>query len=369
MPRTAVIQHQSMSRSKATTGARTRSAQSTTLRRQSHVYISRRGIYLQCRAGKSKKSGDASSFLSAFDKIQEAAALDKDEEEREALDEESVSQGADKQHDDDEHVELVSELLAAAGLSDDGLPLYFEGGGAAGVAISHEDDDDQDDKKKNGEKGGRRGRRARRADDSSFGGNSKIPDALLPRVAIVGRPNVGKSALFNRIVGKQVAIVFDYPGVTRDRLYTRGFWMDREFMLVDTGGLMSEAAALPREQQLAAMQSLSADGLPMAIERQAAAAVDEADAVILVVDGQMGPTAVDEEVLSWLRKAHPGKPVSLAVNKCENVGKADEQAAEFWATGLEPFAVSAISGSGTFNFFYICRYIYLAYYIILNNFA
>jgi GTP-binding protein len=175
-----------------------------------------------------------------------------------------------------------------------------------------------------------------------------IPDELLPRMCIVGRPNVGKSALFNRIVGKKVAIVYDYPGVTRDRLYTRANWGGRDFMLVDTGGLMSKAEELQDSRERdAAIRSISEKNLPSAIERQAAAAVEESDSVILVVDGQTGPTASDEEVLTWLRQSHPGKSVTLAVNKCENVGKADEQASVFWEFGIEPIAVSAISGSGT----------------------
>ncbi|PRW61158.1 GTPase Der [Chlorella sorokiniana] len=196
---------------------------------------------------------------------------------------------------------------------------------------------------------GRRSRRAKREAGAvgGMGRRSELPDDLLPKVAIVGRPNVGKSALFNRIVGQQVAIVFDYPGVTRDRLYTRAFWGDREFLLVDTGGLMSDAEKLPKEQQEAARRSISAAGLPAAIERQAAAAVEEADALILVVDGQTGGTSVDEEIQAWLRRTHPNKPVVLAVNKCENAAKADLQAAEFWGSGLEPIPVSAISGSGT----------------------
>lgn len=174
----------------------------------------------------------------------------------------------------------------------------------------------------------------------------RVPDELLPRISIVGRPNVGKSALFNRIVGRKVAIVYDYPGVTRDRLYTRANWGGRDFILVDTGGLMSKAEKLPTEERQAAMESISAHNLPTAIERQAAAAVEESDVIILAVDGQTGPTASDEEVLSWLRQAHPGKKVVLAVNKCENVSKADEQAAVFWEFGIPPIAVSAISGTG-----------------------
>lgn len=278
--------------------------------------------------------------MNALDKL--IADMDAEEESEElgTVPESYVAKHSGNVAEDD----LVSELLAAAGLSDEGLPLYQEGSGAAVAAA--EGDDDEEATEAGAGREGRRSRRARRADDPRRQ-ESKIPDELLPRVAIVGRPNVGKSALFNRIVGKNVAIVYDYPGVTRDRLYTRGFWGDREFMVVDTGGLMSEASNLPREQIEGAMRLLSGDGLPTAIERQAAAAVEEADAVVVVVDGQTGPTATDEEVLTWLRKAHPGKSVTLAVNKCENAAKADEQAAEFWQYGLEPVPVSAISGSGT----------------------
>ncbi|EFN51402.1 hypothetical protein CHLNCDRAFT_37436 [Chlorella variabilis] len=178
--------------------------------------------------------------------------------------------------------------------------------------------------------GGRR-RRDRAAPGGGAAGGGlgpQVPDELLPKVAIVGRPNVGKSALFNRIVGRQVAIVYDYPGVTRDRLYTRAFWGDHEFLLVDTGGLMSDAEKLPKEQQA----------------RPFLPAANPACRAFLP---QTGGTSADEEIQAWLRRMHPNKPVILAVNKCENAAKADLQAAEFWGSGLEPIAVSAISGSGT----------------------
>lgn len=173
----------------------------------------------------------------------------------------------------------------------------------------------------------------------------QIPLEALPKLAIVGRPNVGKSALFNRITKTAMAIVYDYPGVTRDRLYTRAFWGDREFCVIDTGGLVSDAEALARGEFVG--QPNTADQLPAAIEKQAAAAIEEADAVVLVVDGQAGLNGADEEVIAWLRKYQPNLPVSLAVNKCENPAKADIQAADFWNTGLEPIPVSAISGTGT----------------------
>eukprot|EP00884_Botryococcus_braunii_P023684 jgi/Botrbrau1/99/Bobra.0022s0088.2 len=188
---------------------------------------------------------------------------------------------------------------------------------------------------------GRRGARGGRQTEDL------TPMHLLPKVAIVGRPNVGKSALFNRIAGNNLAIIYDYPGVTRDRLYTRASWGASEFVLVDTGGLMSEAVQLPGSAAAAAAKAISAAGLPQAIERQAAAGVKEANTVVMVVDGQEGLTASDSEILTWLRRSHPDKPVLLAVNKCENVQKADLLASEFWALGVEPVPVSAISGSGT----------------------
>jgi GTPase len=122
------------------------------------------------------------------------------------------------------------------------------------------------------------------------------------RCCRAGRPNVGKSALFNRIVGKSAAIVYNTPGVTRDRLYMRASWGGRDFVLVDTGGLMSTAAQLPAEIADSAMAEVSASDLPFAIERQAAAGISEADVVIMVCDGQEGPTTGDEDIINWMRK-------------------------------------------------------------------
>ena len=130
---------------------------------------------------------------------------------------------------------------------------------------------------------------------------SEVPARLLPKVAIVGRPNVGKSALFNRVAGQQIAIVYDYPGVTRDRMYTRATWNGREFLVVDTGGISSDADVVAAGSP-APSGGVSADRIPEAIERQAAAAIAEANVVVMVVDGQMGPTAADEEVAKYLRR-------------------------------------------------------------------
>ncbi|KAL2328806.1 hypothetical protein Fmac_022233 [Flemingia macrophylla] len=187
-----------------------------------------------------------------------------------------------------------------------------------------------------------------------------IPDNLLPRVAIVGRPNVGKSALFNRLVGGNRAIVVDEPGVTRDRLYGRSYWGEHEFMVVDTGGVLtvSKSQATVMEE-LAITTTIGMDGIPLAvreaavarmpsmIERQATTAVEESPVIIFLVDGQAGLTAADEEIADWLRKNYSDKCVILAVNKCESPRKRIMQASEFWSLGFEPLPISAISGTGT----------------------
>jgi GTP-binding protein len=152
----------------------------------------------------------------------------------------------------------------------------------------------------------------------------------LPTVAIIGRPNVGKSTFVNRLAGEQTAIVHDEPGVTRDRTYLRAYWRDREFTVVDTGGLIfnDDTEFLPH------------------IRQQAMTALSEASAAIFLVDGKTGPNSSDEEIASWLRVQKV--PVLLAVNKCESPEQGLMQAAEFWSLGLgEPFPISAIHGSGT----------------------
>jgi GTP-binding protein len=152
----------------------------------------------------------------------------------------------------------------------------------------------------------------------------------LPIVAIIGRPNVGKSTLVNRLAGARDAIVYDQPGVTRDRTYQPVFWGDRDFMVVDTGGLVFDD---------------DTEFLPY-IREQAAAALVEASAAILVVDGQEGPTEADRDIAQWLRQQ--SVPVFLAVNKCESPDQGLIQAAQFWELGLgEPYPVSGIHGNGT----------------------
>lgn len=148
-----------------------------------------------------------------------------------------------------------------------------------------------------------------------------------PIVAIVGRPNVGKSTLFNRIAGERISIVEDTPGVTRDRIYTHAEWLGKNFNLIDTGGIeMSD-------------QSLSTQ-----IREQAEIAIDEADVIILVVDVQNGITDADEKVAQLLYRSN--KPVVLAVNKVDNPERRTD-IYDFYSLGLgEPYPVSSVHGVG-----------------------
>ena len=152
----------------------------------------------------------------------------------------------------------------------------------------------------------------------------------LPVVAIIGRPNVGKSTLVNRLCRSREAIVHDQPGVTRDRTYQEGFWADRHFRVVDTGGLVfdDDSEFLPE------------------IREQAGLALAEAAVAVVIVDGQQGCTAADASIADWLRGQ--SVPVLLAVNKCESPQQGLAMAAEFWGLGLgEPHPISAIHGAGT----------------------
>lgn len=149
-------------------------------------------------------------------------------------------------------------------------------------------------------------------------------------VAIVGRPNVGKSTLFNKITGKRTSIVDDTPGVTRDRIYGKAEWLNREFMLVDTGGIEPD----------------SKDVILSQMRRQAQLAIDSADVIIFVTDIRTGITASDETVAQMLQKS--GKPVVLCVNKCDSLGDTPPDVYEFYNLGLgDPIPVSSIHGHGT----------------------
>ncbi len=150
-----------------------------------------------------------------------------------------------------------------------------------------------------------------------------------PIVALVGRPNVGKSTLFNRLIGERFAIVEDVPGTTRDRIYGESLWNGVEFTVVDTGGLLVGVDEPLIDQ----------------VRAQAEAAIREADVIVLLVDVKEGLTPADQDVARLLREAD--KPVLLAVNKADNQQRRLE-ASEFWALGLgEPMAISAIHGTGT----------------------
>ncbi len=152
----------------------------------------------------------------------------------------------------------------------------------------------------------------------------------LPLIAIVGRPNVGKSMLFNRLVGKRVSIVEDTPGVTRDRIYSECDWNGRSFNIVDTGGI----------------EPHTNNEMLLFMREQAEIAIDTADVAILVTDIKVGVTAADMEVADMLLKAR--KAVVLAVNKCDSVGNPPPEIFEFYNLGVgDPIAVSAFHGHGT----------------------
>ena len=151
-----------------------------------------------------------------------------------------------------------------------------------------------------------------------------------PVVAIVGRPNVGKSTLFNKLVGTRLSIVDDKPGVTRDRIYGDCEWLGHRFLLVDTGGIEPRADDVILSQMRA----------------QANIAIATADVIVLVTDLRSGVVATDQDVANMLQKS--GKPVILCVNKCDRVGAPDPEFYEFYNLGMgDPIAVSAVHGHGT----------------------
>lgn len=151
-----------------------------------------------------------------------------------------------------------------------------------------------------------------------------------PIVAIIGRPNVGKSTLFNRLIGERLSIVEDTPGVTRDRIFGEFDWRNRECRVIDTGGI----------------EPYSDDVILSQMRRQAELAITSADVIILVTDIRSGVTANDTEVATMLQKS--GKPIVLCVNKCDQVGEMPPEFYEFYNLGLgDPIAVSSVHGQGT----------------------
>lgn len=151
-----------------------------------------------------------------------------------------------------------------------------------------------------------------------------------PIVAIVGRPNVGKSALFNKLTGRRLSIVEDTPGVTRDRIYAEAEWQNQVFLLVDTGGIDPDTD----------------DGLLLHIKQQAEVAIHTADAILFVTDLRSGVTPQDREVAMLLQRS--GKPVFLCVNKVDSVGEPPLELYDFYSLGIgEPYPLSSLHGHGT----------------------
>ncbi len=162
-----------------------------------------------------------------------------------------------------------------------------------------------------------------------------------PIVAIVGRPNVGKSTLFNKLIGQRLAIVEDTPGVTRDRLYGDCEWQGKEFLLIDTGGIEPNID----------------DGLLAHMRAQAQLAIDTADAILFVTDLHAGVTAQDADIAAMLMRS--GKPVVLVVSKVDSVGQPPLELYDFYSLGLgEPFPVSGVHGHGTGDVLdEVCKYL------------
>ena len=150
-----------------------------------------------------------------------------------------------------------------------------------------------------------------------------------PIIAIVGRPNVGKSTFFNYVSGKRISIVDDTPGVTRDRIYTEVEWRNRKLTLIDTGGI----------------EPYSEDIIMQQMKRQAEIAIETADVIIFMVDAKTGMTASDKEVADMLRKA--GKPVVLTVNKVDRIGEPPPDIYEFYNLGIgDMICISSTHGLG-----------------------
>lgn len=164
---------------------------------------------------------------------------------------------------------------------------------------------------------------------------------MKPLVAIVGRPNVGKSTFFNRMIGERIAIVEDLPGTTRDRIYGDTDWNGREFTLIDTGGLEFGPDIPVGQVGLTGQPGDIMDH----VQAQAELAIEEADVIVFMVDARSGITAADEEVADLLRRSQ--KPVVLAANKADNAARRLD-AVEFYSLGLgEPVTISSTQGTGT----------------------
>ena len=152
-----------------------------------------------------------------------------------------------------------------------------------------------------------------------------------PIVAIVGRPNVGKSTLFNKLIGERRSIVEDTPGVTRDRIYADCEWNGRSFVLIDTGGIEPKTDSMILEK----------------MRVQAEIAIETADVIVFMTDVRAGLVADDREIAVMLKRS--GKPVVVCVNKCDRIGKAPFEFYEFYELGfdIDPIAVSSLHGSGS----------------------
>lgn len=167
-----------------------------------------------------------------------------------------------------------------------------------------------------------------------------------PVLALVGRPNVGKSTLFNRLIGRRTAIVEDVPGTTRDRIYGDTYWNGVGFIVIDTGGLEAPAGLAAARSRQPGATPLAVNSAPLVkyMQNQAQVAIDEADVIVMVVDGKEGMTGADQDVADLLRAS--GKPIFVAVNKTESSTR-QLDALEFWNLGIgEPYPISAYHGDG-----------------------